>query len=70
MSRSNQIGSELSSIVRNPKVVIPVIAVMLVPLLYSALFLGAFWDPYARLDKVPVAIVNEDKGAQFEGESL
>jgi len=70
MSRSNQIGSELSSIVRNPKVVIPVIAVMLVPLLYSALFLGAFWDPYARLDKVPVAIVNEDKGAQFEGETL
>lgn len=70
MARSNQIGAELSSIVRNPKVVIPVIAVMLVPLLYSALFLGAFWDPYARLDKVPVAIVNEDKGAQFEGETL
>jgi len=70
MSRSNQVGAELSSIVRNPKVIIPVIAVMLVPLLYSALFLGAFWDPYARLDKVPVAIVNEDKGAQFQGETL
>jgi len=70
MSKRNQITSELSSIVRNPKVVIPVIAIMLVPLLYSVLFLGAFWDPYARLDKVPVAIVNEDKGAQFEGETL
>lgn len=70
MSKRNQIGAEISSIVRNPKVVVPVIAIMLVPLLYSVLFLGAFWDPYARLDKVPVAIVNEDKGAQFEGETL
>lgn len=68
--KNNQVKAELGSIVRNPKVVIPVIAVMLVPLLYSALFLGAFWDPYARLDKVPVAIVNEDKGAEFEEDTL
>lgn len=68
MSRKTQFGSEISSIVRNPKLIIPVIAVMLVPLLYSALFLGAFWDPYASLEKVPVAIVNEDEGSTFNGE--
>lgn len=70
MSRSSQIGSELNSIVRNKKIVIPVIAVMLIPLLYSALFLGAFWDPYAKLDKIPVAIVNEDVGAEYNGEQM
>lgn len=70
MSKQKQIGAEISSIVRNPKVVIPVIAVMLVPLLYSAMFLGAFWNPYASLDKVPVAIVNEDRGAEMDGEQV
>lgn len=70
MSRRKQVGSELNSIVRNKFVLIPVIAVMLVPLLYSALFLGAFWDPYAKLDKVPVAIINEDVGAELNGERL
>lgn len=70
MSRKNQFAAEFSSIVRNPKVIIPVIAVMLIPLLYSAMFLGAFWDPYARLEKVPVAVVNEDQGAQLEGEQV
>ncbi|MCL1952247.1 MAG: YhgE/Pip family protein [Oscillospiraceae bacterium] len=44
-----------------------VAAVMLVPLLYSALYLGSVWDPYARLADLPVAIVNEDRGAQVNG---
>jgi len=68
MSSKKQIVSELSSIVRNKAVITPIIAVMLVPLLYSSLFLGAFWDPYTKLDKVPVAIVNEDIGAELDGE--
>jgi hypothetical protein len=38
-----------------------VIAIMLVPLLYGALSLWAFWDPYGKLDQMPVALVNEDR---------
>lgn len=65
-----QFGKELAAIGRNPKVLIPVIAVIMIPVLYSALFLGAFWDPYGRLDELPVAIVNADKGAEFGGQTL
>ena len=39
------------------------LGIIIIPLLYSYLYLGAFWDPYSRLDTLPVAIVNEDKGA-------
>ncbi len=40
-----------------------VIAVLLIiPFLYTFFFLKAFWDPYARLNRIPVAIVNLDKG--------
>ncbi|MCN9239800.1 YhgE/Pip domain-containing protein [Streptomyces sp. RY43-2] len=39
------------------------VALLLLPLLYGALYLWSFWDPYGRLDRIPVALVNDDKGA-------
>ncbi|MBQ0985920.1 YhgE/Pip domain-containing protein [Streptomyces sp. F63] len=43
-------------------------ALLLLPLLYGALYLWSFWDPYGRLDKVPAALVNADRGATAGGE--
>lgn len=34
-----------------------------VPLLYGALYLYAFWDPYGRLNHIPAALVVEDRAA-------
>jgi putative membrane protein len=65
-----QFGREISAILRNKKVFIPVIAVIMVPVMYSAMFLGAFWDPYAKMDQLPVAVVNNDTGTEFQGKSL
>ncbi|MFI9049728.1 YhgE/Pip family protein [Streptomyces sp. NPDC053427] len=45
-------------------------ALLLLPLLYGALYLWSFWDPYGRLDRIPVALVNEDKGADAEGKRI
>ena len=45
-----------------------IIGVILIPLMYSYFYLGAFWDPYARLEDVPVAVVNLDKGSEINGE--
>lgn len=44
-----------------------VLAVIIVPLLYSYFYLGAFWDPYSKLQNLPVAVVNSDKGATING---
>ncbi|WP_030203592.1 YhgE/Pip domain-containing protein [Streptomyces sp. NRRL S-87] len=46
------------------------VALLLLPLLYGALYLCSFWDPYSRLDKLPVALVNADKGATVDGKEL
>ncbi|ORT60238.1 YhgE/Pip domain-containing protein [Streptomyces sp. CB03238] len=46
------------------------VAVLLLPLLYGALYLWSFWDPYGRLDKLPVALVNEDRGATADGKKI
>ncbi|MFG3255874.1 YhgE/Pip family protein [Streptomyces sp. NPDC048172] len=45
-------------------------AMLLLPLLYGALYLWSFWDPYERLDKIPVALVNDDSGARAKGEKV
>ncbi|MCX4582780.1 YhgE/Pip domain-containing protein [Streptomyces sp. NBC_01481] len=46
------------------------VAVLLLPLLYGALYLWSFWDPYGQLDKIPVALVNDDKGASASGKKI
>lgn len=46
-----------------------IIAVILIPLVYSFFYLDAFWDPYSKLDKLPVAVVNQDNGATIGGEN-
>ncbi|MEV5545110.1 YhgE/Pip domain-containing protein [Streptomyces sp. NPDC052309] len=46
------------------------VALLVLPLLYGALYLWSFWDPYGRLDRIPVALVNDDKGANAGGEKL
>ncbi|GDY66328.1 hypothetical protein SAV14893_057210 [Streptomyces avermitilis] len=45
-------------------------ALMLLPLLYGALYLWSFWDPYGRLDRIPVALVNDDQGATAAGKKV
>lgn len=45
------------------------LGVIIIPLLYSYFYLGAFWDPYAKLDNVPVAVVNGDTGASINDKS-
>lgn len=70
MKGIRQFGRELSAIVRNKKVLIPVIAILLVPVLYSGLFLNAFWDPYDKMEDLPVAVVNSDAGADFNGKTI
>ncbi|MEU3991383.1 YhgE/Pip domain-containing protein [Streptomyces platensis] len=46
------------------------VALTLIPLLYGALYLCSFWDPYSRLDKIPVALVNDDRGATTGGKEI
>ncbi|GAB2584215.1 YhgE/Pip family protein [Microlunatus antarcticus] len=40
--------------------------VLLVPLLYGAIYLAANWDPYGKLDRLPVAVVNLDTGTTYD----
>ena len=45
-----------------------IVAISLIPLIYAGLFLMAFLDPYGNLVNVPAAVVNQDTGAEINGE--
>ncbi|MBT2655125.1 YhgE/Pip domain-containing protein [Bacillus sp. ISL-18] len=70
MKAFTSVKSEFMRILRTRKLLIAIIGVMTIPVLYSGTYLWAFWDPYAHLDRMPVAIVNSDQGAVYNGEKL
>ncbi|MFJ3390535.1 YhgE/Pip family protein [Lysinibacillus sp. NPDC086135] len=49
---------------------IALIFLTLVPLIYAGFFLAGYWDPYGHLNKLPVAVVNLDEGANIDNESI
>ena len=57
------IRAELARLVATPLARLAFVALMLVPVLYSGLYLWANRDPYAGLDRVPAALVVLDAGA-------
>ncbi|RFB53331.1 YhgE/Pip domain-containing protein [Bacillus thuringiensis] len=70
MKGNQLLRKEFTEIIKNKKILIPIIAVLFVPILYAGMFLWAFWDPYKQLDDLPVAVVNLDKGAVFDGKPI
>lgn len=61
---------EWKSIFKNKFLIIVLIAVAFIPALYNIIFLSSMWDPYGKVDNLPVAIVNHDKPVEYEGKTL
>ena len=49
---------------------IALVGIILIPTIYTTIFLGSMWDPYGKLDNLPVAVVNLDKSCDYNGEEL
>ncbi|MFJ8087660.1 YhgE/Pip family protein [Lysinibacillus sp. NPDC095746] len=64
------IKAEWLKILKTRKMLVSIIAVLFIPVMYAGMFLWAFWDPYEGLPNLPVAVVNQDKGAEMEGVKL
>ncbi|RFU65296.1 YhgE/Pip domain-containing protein [Peribacillus glennii] len=61
---------EFLGIFNNKKLLVAIFGILVIPLLYSAVYLWAFWDPYAHVERMPVAVVNHDEGAEYKGKRL
>lgn len=50
--------------------IIVMIGISLIPALYNIIFLSSMWDPYGQLSDLPVAVVNNDKEASYNGNTM
>ena len=64
------LGSEIKRFARNRMTRIAIVVLMLMPLSYGALYLWAYWDPFGHVNKLPVALVNSDRGTEVSGEPM
>ncbi|WP_194793272.1 YhgE/Pip family protein [Raineyella fluvialis] len=70
MLRFIRFGTELRRFSRSRMQRLAIVAACLIPLLYGALYLWAFWNPTGHLDRIPVAIVDQDTGATKDGTAV
>ncbi|GAA4591857.1 putative membrane protein [Actinoplanes octamycinicus] len=56
-------GLEIRRFLRSRLTAAALATLAVVPLLYGALYLYAFWDPYGHLNHIPAALVVEDRPA-------
>ncbi|MGM7670375.1 YhgE/Pip family protein [Microbacterium sp. A93] len=61
-------GSDFKRYYRGRMPRLALIVIIIMPLMYCALYLWAFWNPFGEVDKLPVAIINVDEGATVDGE--
>ena len=68
--RVNMVQAEWQHLCKNKILLLSMAVISFIPIMYSGFFLGSIWDPYGQVKNLPVAFVNEDKGAQLNGRTL
>lgn len=61
-----ELKNDFLRLVKSPATLIVVVALVILPCLYTWVNVYAFWNPYNNTDKMQVCFVNEDKGASTE----
>lgn len=61
---------DLKTIRRNKAALLLMLLYCILPSLYAWINIKACWDPYANTGNLPVAIINKDEGAVFNGKNI
>lgn len=64
------IKAEWEKLKKNKLLRFAMIVIMLIPAIYSVIFLKSMWNPYGALDKLPVAVVNQDQSVKIDGKKV
>ena len=64
------IKQEWKNILKNHWSQIVLVALILIPSIYTVVFLGSMWDPYGNSGDLPVAVVNKDKAVEYNDKKL
>ncbi|MGL4654696.1 MAG: YhgE/Pip family protein [Sarcina sp.] len=61
---------DIFSIFKNPIALLIIGGLCIIPSLYAWINIKAAWDPYSNTGTLPVAVVNQDKGATLAGKNI
>lgn len=64
------VRQEWKNLLHNTWFKIVMVAILVLPCIYAGVFLGSMWDPYGNVDKIPVAIVNQDQEVNYNNQKL
>ncbi len=64
------VRQEWKNLFKNKVLLLVVAAIIVIPTIYTTLFLGSMWDPYGKVSEMPVAVVNLDQPVTYEGQEL
>lgn len=68
--KGDNMFKEWKAIFKKPTFIIVMIGISLIPALYNIIFLSSMWNPYGQLSELPVAVVNNDKEATYNGNTM
>lgn len=63
-------AQEVKRFLRKPMLIVTFTAVAFIPSLYAGFLIKGAWDPYSKLEELPVAVVNQDQGAAIDGKPV
>ncbi|MDD2643527.1 MAG: YhgE/Pip domain-containing protein [Methanobacteriaceae archaeon] len=61
------IKNDAKNSLKNPVIIIVIIAIIILPSLYAVLNVQACWDPYGKTGNMDFAVVNLDDGSTYNG---
>lgn len=63
---------DLKAMISSPLVIVTILALCIMPSLYTLINVRAIWNPYdvSEVKNIPVAVVNHDTGANMAGQKL
>lgn len=61
---------DIKAIIKNPIALLIIGGICFIPSLYAWVNIAACWDPYENTSSVPIAVVNNDKGASLDGKEM
>ncbi|WKD59193.1 YhgE/Pip domain-containing protein [Corynebacterium caspium] len=64
------IGSELRRFRHGTLPPLALTVIIMLPLIFGGLFVWSYYDPIGHLNKLPVALVNSDTGAEKDGQKI
>ncbi|WP_028399828.1 YhgE/Pip domain-containing protein [Ectobacillus panaciterrae] len=62
--------NDIRNIAKHWAAIIIVLGLMILPSLYAWFNIGASWNPYANTKDVPIAVANQDAGANLRGKDI